>query len=351
MHVTPEHREEPVMSPDRATRRPRVRRSRVCRAVIAVLAAVLLLPAGIAGADGQLEEFVALDPAAGEFPEGIAIGKTGIVYLSLLPRDQILEIDRDGTRSVLAQLPVGSRPAGMALDAAGTLYVAGSGILLEEPPPFKTNREVRGVYRIARDGSFEHIAGSDAIVFPNDVTLDRRGNLYVTDSSDGAVWRIPRRGAPELWLQDELLEGLDLFGFGPIGANGIAFHHDRIIVANTEAGRLVEIPVRPDGTAGVPTTLVEDAALEGTDGIALDVHGTIYAATGLFNTVVRVEGDGSVTTLATVADGLSQPSTMAFGTVRGEQPTLFVANFSIFETDPKPGVVKLPVDAPGRPMP
>lgn len=186
---------------------------------------------------------------------------------------------------------------------------------------------------------------------PHDVTLDKRGNAYATDTSGGAVWRIPRGGTAELWAQHPLLAGDESFGFGfPIGANGLAFCHNRIIVANTERGMLVEIPVRPDGSAGSPIVLAQDDGLVGTDGIALDVHGTIHAATGLFNTVVRVD-DGSVTTLATADDGLDQPSTMAFGTSRGQQQTLFVVNFAVFSDEPDPGVVKLPVGVPGQPLP
>jgi sugar lactone lactonase YvrE len=169
------------------------------------------------------------------------------------------------------------------------------------------------------------------------------------------VWRIPRgtgaAGPAELWARHDLLAGDGSFAFlFRVGANGIAFRHNRILAANTERGLLVEIPVEPDGSAGTPAVLAARPALVGVDGIALDVHGRVYAATGVQHTIVRVERDGSTTTLATVEDGLDQPSTLAFGQSRGEQKTLFVANFSFF-SGCCPAVLKLPVGGPWQPLP
>jgi hypothetical protein len=55
--------------------------------------------------------------------------------------------------------------------------------------------------------------------------------------------------------------------------------------------------------------------------------------------------------LATGEDGLNQPSTLAFGTVAGDQQALFVANFSLLSPEPTPGVLKLRVGVPAMPLP
>lgn len=318
--------------------------------VVAVLAAALALPGGIAGADGHVETFVAFDPVAGEFPEGIAVDKTGNVYVSMIVLNQIRKIDPNGIQSVVAEFDVpGAGPAGLAVDAAGTLYVAVAALDLGTG---ETDPATRGVYRVRPDGTTERLPGSGAMVFPNDVTLDKQGNVYATDTAAGEVWRIPRGGPAELWAQGPLLEGDGSFGFPfPIGANGIAFRHSRLIVGNAERGLLVEIPIQPDGSAGALTLLAESPALVGADGIALDVHGAVYAGIGVQNTVVRVRGDGSIDTLATANDGLNQPSTLAFGTGMGDRKTLFVLNFSIFSPAPTPGVLKVAVEEPGQPVP
>jgi sugar lactone lactonase YvrE len=318
--------------------------------VVAVLAGALAVPSGIAGADSHVETFVAFDPAAGEFPEGIAVDKKGNVYVSMIVLRQIWKIDPSGAQSVLAGFDVpGMGPAGLKVDAAGTVYTAVAALNLETG---ETDPATRGVYRVGPDGTTQRLPGTGAIVFPNDVALDKRGNVYATDTARGQVWRIPRGGPAELWAQGPLLEGDGRFGFPfPIGANGIAFRHNRMIVGNAERGLLVEIPIEPDGSAGAPTLLADSPALVGADGIALDVHGDVYVGVGVQNTVVRVGGDGSIDTLATADDGLNQPSTIAFGTGIGDRKTLFVLNFSIFSPAPTPAVLKLEVGQPGQPVP
>jgi len=320
------------------------------RWVAAVLAAALVLPGGTAVADGQVDTFVEFDPAAGEFPEGIALDKSGNVYVSMILLDEIRRIDPSGEQSVFAKFDVpGVAPAGLEVNAAGSVYVAASALDLETG---ETDPSIRGVYRIDRDGTTERLLGTGAILFPNDVTLDKRGNVYVTDTAGGRVWRIPKGGAAELWIEDPLLGGTGEFGFGfPIGANGIAFRHNTMLVANTERGLLVEVPIQPDGSAGAPVLLAQSPALVGADGIVLDVHADVYVGVGVQNTVVRVDGVGAITTLATAEDGLNQPSTLAFGTGRSEHETLFVANFSLFSPEPTPAVLTISVGQPGQPVP
>lgn len=190
------------------------------------------------------------------------------------------------------------------------------------------------------------------MVFPNDVALDPRGNVYATDTVEGAVWRIPTAGAAEPWAQHPLLEGTGALGFPlPIGANGIAFRDNRIIVANTELGLLVEIAVQPDGSAGEPAVIAESDALFGTDGIALDVHGDFYVVSAVHNTVTRVRHDGAIDTLATAGDGSTSPAHWPSGPAGATNQTLFVANFSLFAPAPTPAVLTLPVGEPGQPVP
>ena len=128
--------------------------------------------------------------------------------MSLAPLGQVRKIARDGSESTLATLiPPTSAPGvlGLAVDAPGNVYAAVSTF----------DPATSGVYRIARDGSFVRLPGTEAIVFPNGVTLDQRGNIYVTDTILGAVWRVPAGGGPaEPWFQSPLLLGSGIFEFG-----------------------------------------------------------------------------------------------------------------------------------------
>jgi sugar lactone lactonase YvrE len=312
---------------------------------LAVFAAVALaLPVAVAGAAIEVEVVVDYDLAAGEQPEGVAVDKRGDVFVSITPLGRIEKVDRDGSRSTLAQIvPPGSGNGvvGLAVDAPGNVYAA---VATFDPA-------TSGVYKVARDGSFTRLPGTGAIVFPNGVTLDKRGNIYVTDTVLGAVWRIPATGEPaELWFQSPLLEGDGSFGFGvPLGANGIAFRQSELVVGNTEFGRLVRIEIEPDGSAGVVSVLAADPALLGVDGITFDVHGNVWAAVIAQSMIVSVSPSGDdITTVATAADGLDWASSIAFG----RNDDLWAVNFAIGPPGgPGPALLRLAVGVKGQPVP
>jgi sugar lactone lactonase YvrE len=311
---------------------------------LAVLAAVALaLPVAVAGAQIDVEVVIDYDLAAGEQPEGVAVDKRGDVFVSLAPLGQIRKIDRDGNETTLATVvPAGSGfgPLGLAVDAPGNLYVAVATF----------NPATSGVYKIARDGSFERLPGTGAIAFPNGVTLDKRGNVYVTDSILGAVWRLPAAGGePEMWFQSTLLLGDGSAGIGvPIGANGIAYRQNEIVVGNSEGERLLRIPIEPDEGAGTATILAQGSAVSFADGLAFDVHGNVWVCLIASSTIVRVSPSGDVTTVATATDGLDWTSSIAFG----KNGDLWAVNFAIGPPGgPGPALLRLAVGVKGQPVP
>jgi sugar lactone lactonase YvrE len=312
--------------------------------VVSALALVLVVSGGPALASVPIHTVVGFDPA-GEFPEGLAIDKRGNLYASLVgPVDEIRVFRPGGQEALVAHFAVpGFGPLGLALDPRGTLFVA---VASFDPA-------TEGVYRVNADGTSTRLPGTGGIAFPNGLAFDKRGNLYATDSINGAVWRIPRGGgAAELWAQSPLLEGNGAAGLGfPLGANGIAVRHRQLIVTNTEGARLVRIPVEPDGSAGTPTIVVEGPELFGADGLAPSVHGNMYVAVNSQNTLLRVAPNGSVTTLATAADGLENPASPAFGTGMGTRKSLFLTNFAVFTATPHPAVLVAAVGEPGQPLP
>ena len=172
------------------------------------------------------------------------------------------------------------------------------------------------------------------------------------------MWRIPRGGAAELWLQDPLLEGDGSSPLPfPLGANGIAYRGGVVYVANTELGRVVAIRVGTDGSPGSPRVIAQGPALVGADGLALDVHGRLYVAVASQSTIVRHDPDGSdVTTIATADDGIDFASSLAFGTRKGQRRTLYAVNFAVgpmFGFPPGAGPALLAIDAGvrGQPLP
>ncbi len=289
-------------------------------------------------ADPQVEVAKGYDSSLGEFPEGVAVDKVGNIYVSLMPLGQLWKLSPDGSEPVLL-LDLGEFGAfGLAVDAPGNVYMA----------------HFSGVYRVAKDGAWERLPGTEEIGWPNALAFDKRGNLYVTDSALGAIWRIPSGGPAELWLMDDLLYGSDTIpGFSPVGANGIAYRHGCLYVANTELGLILRIPILKGGDAGDPQ-IVADEGLYGLDGIALDVHGNIYAVLVLVHKLVRIDPiSGEVTEILTADDGLDEPASLAFGTGKGNRQALYVTNFSLIPPHDGfgPSILRVDVDVPGLPLP
>jgi sugar lactone lactonase YvrE len=312
------------------------------RALLATLAVTaLLIPSAPAHA-AEIETLVTFDLGAGELPEGVAIDTRGNVFVGLTaPVSEIRKIAPSGEQTTLADLGLGGfGPLGLAVDARGNVYAAAASF----------DPATQGVYRIAPDGTATRLPGTGAIAFPNGLTFDQRGNLFVADST-GSVWRIPRVGEAEVWSDDPLLVGDGSAGAGvPIGANGITYRTNEIVVGNTDLGLLVSIPVLPDGSAGEATVIADDPAIFGVDGLAVDVHGTIYACVIVQSTIVRVGGDG-ITTLADADDGINGASSIAFGQGPRDHRSLYGVNFGVFSPQPTPSLFRLPVGVPGAPQP
>jgi sugar lactone lactonase YvrE len=312
------------------------------RTVLATLtvAALALQIAPARAAD--VETVVSFDLGSGELPEGLAIDKRDNANVSLIaPVSEIRKITPSGDQSTLVSFDVGGfGPLGMAVDAAGTVYVA---VASFDPA-------TQGVYRVSADGTATRLPGTEAISFPNDLIFDRRGILFVTDTAGGAVWRISPGGSAELWIQDPLLQGTGELGAAvPLGANGIALtrRQHAIIVSNTELGTLLRIRIRRDGTAGRVHVAAEDPALFGIDGIALARSGAVFAAVNGQSTIVRV-GENGITTIADAEDGINGASAVAFGT-RSDRRNLFVVNFGVFSPAPTPALLKIAVGVRGAP--
>ncbi|MFN2190403.1 MAG: SMP-30/gluconolactonase/LRE family protein [Candidatus Promineifilaceae bacterium] len=317
-------------------------------------------PSSLSLVDTGVQVVYAFSAEDKELPEGLTIDKSGNIYAAggtafwypdPEPYGAIWKISPDGDKmTVLYEYPEGPGPAGVAVSASGALYFA-------HPNPGNPDN---GVFRLEDDGEAVMLPGSENIGLSNGLALNKQGDLYVSDSALGAIWRIPREsGNAEIWIQHILLGGCSEEFF--VGANGIAFWKDAMYVANTSRGVLVRVPVLEDGTAGEPEIAVGDEECEyddlwGMDGIALDVHGTVYALLVIQNQLVRINPEeGTHEVLLTGEDGLFNPASIAFGTGRGDRQHVFISNYALLEPGPEgnlgPSVLKYYVGQPGLPLP
>jgi sugar lactone lactonase YvrE len=303
-------------------------------ALVLLLAALLLVLPARSAATGEVRTIVAFDAATGQNPEGLAVDRDGTVFVSFAALGQLARVEPGAAEAELFGTAPGIDPLagdlgllGLAIGPDGDVYGAAVG------------RTAGGIWRFDhRTGESERVPGTEAIPFPNGIACDDHGDLYVASSSEGAsatgalqggIWRVARDGSVERVLVHEALGGLgELIPVG-VGANGIEWRDGVLYVTNTEKALLLTIDVERDGSLGAPEVIASDPALHGADGLALDARGNVYVAVIEQSTVVRVDRDGTIEVVAGAADGLDWPSSLAFGTRKGDRRTLYAVNFAI----------------------
>jgi sugar lactone lactonase YvrE len=273
------------------------------------------------------------NPYGYDYSEGIAISPRGNIFLVMNVSGDIYKIDRHGTLSLIGDLVANlddSYPLGLAVDAQETLYVAVVG--WNDPA-------ANGVWRIRASGEKELVLPVPAAYWPNAISFDNAGNLYVTDVLQGSVWRLGKDGGSSMWLQDPLLLG-DIWG-----GNGITYRDRSLWVLNTDRGRIVRIPIEHDGFPGQPETFVESPLLVGCDGGQFDVKGNMYVGVNYQGNLARVSPHGDVDILITPEEfnGFTMVTNPIFGFGK-DRSTIYITGMN-------PHVVKVDVGIPGMLLP
>jgi len=283
---------------------------------------VVTTVAGVAFSVGEADGFVVGPGAVARFrePSGLACDPGGTVYVADSGNSAIRTIDTATGR--VATFVRGSdvdggagaapfTPVGLALDGAGSLYVADFGNI-----PMAGPRETGGsIYRVmlggAAGGTVTLVAGSPAgppavvdgtgaaasFGHLRGLAYDGQGMLYVADGC--AVRRIdPATGvvvttAAEACIQQ--LYGLTYDGAGTLyaadGASVIRALATSTGVATTAAGQV--------GTYGAADGVGASAVFNGPTGVAFGTDGTLRIAdTGNFTVRAMVTASSAVTTLA-----------------------------------------------------
>ncbi len=133
---------------------------------------------------------------------------------------------------------------------------------------------------------------------PNVLTFDRLGNVYISDSFQGVIWRTgPGGGAPTAWLSSPLLTTP---GVPPFGANGLAFNkaETALFVANTGSDTVLKVPVKANGEADTPAVFAN--SINGADGLILDEDDNVWVAANQADEIVVLDPTGR--TIAKLGD-------------------------------------------------
>lgn len=230
-----------------------------------------------------------------DHPEGIAITADGRMYVGG-ESGQIYLIEDDAMREVAN---TGGFALGIAADGDGRLYVcddARSAVLLVDP--------ANGDVALFANGLHDRPMRT-----PNFPAFDARGNLYVSDSGawkmgDGLIWVVRSGRRVEVFSE----ESVDF-------PNGLAVAPDgsRLYVAESSPGRIVEIPIDDDGSAG-PRRVLCELGLTVPDGVAVAADGSLVFACYRPDAICRWSPEAGVEVLAADPQGqaLNAPTNIAF---------------------------------------
>ncbi|OJU80565.1 MAG: hypothetical protein BGO11_07550 [Solirubrobacterales bacterium 70-9] len=160
---------------------------------------------------------------------GMAASGDGVIWASVEDRDLVLQMNLGLSDEKLIELPVGSRPTGIAVGPEGNAWVAmwGAGAIDRLTPAGARTR-------------FPLPAGSR----PNDIVLGPDGAFWITESGTGKIGRIDTAGT----LTDEYP-----VPSGEIGQVGITVGPDAAIwYADPEAGLVGRLVPDPPGNPLAP---------------------------------------------------------------------------------------------------
>lgn len=252
----------------------------------------------------------------GDFLESVAVAADGTLFINAMRPNgdtQLVRLKPGQAPEVFATLP---NVGGVALAADGTPYVSVTS--------FGNKGNKPGVWKVdPSTGKLSRVVDLPQGAFPNGLTFDLAGNLFIADSALSTLWRIaPGASEAEPWLQHDMLAPLPQLQGIP-GANGVKFFKGALYVSNSARGTLVRVPVEAGGKAGQPAL---HAQVEGPDDFAVDEQGGLYITQHLRNALVYVPPSGGAVsrTVADTQQGLWGPTAAAFGRTPGDETYLYV---------------------------
>jgi sugar lactone lactonase YvrE len=293
-------------------------------------------------------------PPGSPMVEGLTVGPDGLVYAATFnptgsPPSQLFTFSPDGSLKKQVNIK-GSSQAMLGLEVipgtTNALLVLDFGagqVLAVDPTKDADNASV----------CITLPPGSAPKSGLNAITFDKAGNVYISDSFQGIIWRFSPKesrkmcGQASPWVskdQDPLgtllpNNGKPPEGVPPFGANGVEFNKagDAMFVCNTAMDWIVKIPVTgatatTGGTPGTPEVFTN--SINGCDGLRLDSSDNIWVAANQADEIVVVDHAGKV--IAKLGDfngvqngetqGLLFPASPAFSP---NGKTLYVSNLEL----------------------
>ena len=255
-------------------------------AALSFLSLMIASPASHGWQRGEVQKFATL-PSGFANPEGLTVDRQGNVFVATFAVSaaagtpgQLFEFDPEG--NLVRQVGI----SGSSNLLLGLAFHPQTGALLVLD--FGRSQVLKVNPQNGAATVFATVTGAAGL---NALTFDRAGNVYVSDSFQGIIWKAgPQGGAAVAWVNDALLRTT---GTPPFGANGVEFNNaqDAMFVANTGDDTVIRIPFN-GGTPGKPEVFVN--SINGADGLFIDEHDNVWVAANQADEIVVVDKTGRV---------------------------------------------------------
>jgi DNA-binding beta-propeller fold protein YncE len=235
-------------------------------------------------------------------PRGIAIDAEGNLYVAdsrnhsirkISPQGDVISIVGDKQAPETENRAQFRFPAGITTDGEGNLYVADTfNHRIRKIPPEGEITTLSGEKQGYQDGT-KNNAQFDR---PWGITIDRGGNLYVTDENNHCIRKVTPDGTVETIAgkgkEKGSADGSDARFDGPRGI--VIDTEGNLYVADTGNRRIRKI----SPTGDVSTIAGSGTRLDSPQDIALDVEGNLYMTDSGNHRIRKISPEGEVWTIA-----------------------------------------------------
>ena len=272
---------------------------------------------------------VALVPAhtIAEFPvntflESIVVTAENTLLITSHYEGKIIRIGADGVPTTYAA--IAGKATGLASTSDGSLLLSGW-----------DEHNTCVVWQVASDGAASVLVSLPDAIFLNGLTYLTDQLYLIADSYRGAIWELNvAQGSVRIWLEHPLLARANPENEVP-GVNGLKIFDDILYASNTQNAQIVRIPIQANHQPGEPEIFVRNANI---DDFAFDKAGNLYGTTHVFNSVVKIAPDGSMTIIAQAEQGMAGTTAAAFGKSEGNRTHLYVTTNGGMSFPPSTGI-------------
>lgn len=272
------------------------------------------------------------------FLESIVVSADNTLFMTNHYEGKVICMGADGVPTTHAT--IAGKATGLAAVSDGSLLLSGW-----------DEQTTSVVWQITAAGTATVIASLPDAVFLNGLTHLTDDRYLIADSYRGAIWALDvAQGKVQLWLEHPLLARANSENATP-AVNGLKIFGGVLYASNTQNAQIVRIPMQGD-QPGEPEIFVQNANI---DDFAFDKMGNLYGTTHVFNSVVKIAPDGTMTTIAQAEQGMAGTTAVAFGRSQGNLTHLYVTTNGGMSFPPPTGieaakVVRLEVGVEGLPL-